>query len=303
VRRRQGHARRRALGATAGLIATGAPAGSGATEQPSEVSRPTLRGDGEGPALEADGLTYTVGDVTILDGVTLDVPAGAVTAIVGPNGSGKSTFLRLVVGALTPTAGTLRLDGVDLATMPLRERARRIALVEQDPAAEVHLTIRDVVLLGRVPHRARWGADSPTDLAVAEAALARTGASALVDRSFDTLSGGERQRVHLARALTQEPQLLMLDEPTNHLDVAAQLAVLGLARTLADDGVTVLAALHDLNHALRFCDHVVVLDAGRVAAAGRPADVVTESIVSRVYGVRAHRVRTGGRDLLLFDPA
>ncbi|MEE6272754.1 ATP-binding cassette domain-containing protein [Georgenia sp. MJ206] len=270
--------------------------------EPLEAARAGARGDDGAPTLAVDGLTFAVGGVTILDGVDATVPAGAVSAVVGPNGSGKSTLLRLVAGALTPTAGTLRLDGADLTAMPARERARLVALVEQDSTAEVHLHARDVVLLGRVPHRARWGADSPADLAVAEAALARTGAADLAGRDFATLSGGERQRVHLARAIAQVPHLLMLDEPTNHLDVGAQLAVLGLACELADDGVPVLAALHDLNHALRYCDHVVVLDAGRVTAAGPPAEVLSEALVSRVYGVRARRVHAGGRDLLLFDP-
>jgi iron complex transport system ATP-binding protein len=163
--------------------------------------------------------------------------------------------------------------------------------------------VRDVVLLGRTPHRARWGVDGATDLAVARRAMARTGADALAGRDFATLSGGERQRVHLARALAQEPRLLLLDEPTNHLDVGAQLAVLGLARELAAEGVTVLAALHDLNHALRYCDHVLVLDAGRVVAAGDPREVLTDRLVGDVYGVRAHRARLDGRDILLFDPA
>ena len=133
--------------------------------------------------------------------------------------------------------------------------------------------------------------------------MARTGAEALADRDFATLSGGERQRVHLARALAQEPALLLLDEPTNHLDVGAQLAVLRLARDLAADGVTVLAALHDLNHALRFCDHVLVLAGGRVVAAGDPREVLTADLVSDVYGVRAHRLAVDGRDLLVLDPA
>lgn len=256
-----------------------------------------------GHPLDIAGLTYAAGRVRILDGVDASVPAGAVTAVVGPNGAGKSTLLRLLVGALPPATGAILLSGRDLGRLTHRERARAVALVEQDTPADVSRDVLDVVLLGRTPHRARWGGDSATDLEVARRAMARTGADALTGRDFATLSGGERQRVHLARALAQEPGVLLLDEPTNHLDVGAQLAVLGLARELADDGTTVLVALHDLNHALRFVDHVLVLAGGTVVAAGDPREVLTSALVSEVYGVRAHRLAVDGHDLLVFDRA
>ncbi|MHB1065358.1 MAG: ABC transporter ATP-binding protein [Georgenia sp.] len=285
------------------VVTAGAPAGDdrGAADG-------RLTGSPGGPAaaghpLDVAALTYAVGRVRILDGVDATVPAGAVSAVVGPNGAGKSTLLRLLVGALAPATGAVLLSGRDLGRLTRRERARELALVEQDSPAEVSRDVLDVVLLGRIPHRPRWGGDSATDQGVARRAMARTGADALAGRDFATLSGGERQRVHLARALAQEPGVLLLDEPTNHLDVGAQLAVLGLARELAGNGVTVLAALHDLNHALLFCDHVLVLEAGQVVAAGDPREVLTAELVSAVYGVRAHRVRAGDRDLLVFDPA
>ncbi|UNX55870.1 ATP-binding cassette domain-containing protein [Georgenia sp. TF02-10] len=268
--------------------------------------RPALRPappDAPVPALELAGLTVDVGPVTLLRGVDAAVPAGAVSAVVGPNGAGKTTLLRTLVGALAPADGVVLLAGRDLVGMARRDRARRLALVEQDVTADVSRDVLDVVLLGRTPHRPRWGADSPRDLDVARRAMARTGADALAGRDVATLSGGERQRVHLARALAQEPGVLLLDEPTNHLDVAAQLAVLGLARDLAAAGVTVLAALHDLNHALRFCDHVLLLVGGTVVAAGPPAQVLTEEVVSAVYRVRARRVVAADRALLVFDPA
>jgi len=248
------------------------------------------------------GVRVSIDGVPILDGVDARVPAGAVTAVVGPNGAGKSTLLRALVGAL-PSGGTVLLGGTDLGRLAPRERARRMALVEQDSSAPVTREVLDVVLLGRTPHRPRWGADSGSDVEIAEAALARAGASGLTDRDFSTLSGGERQRVHLARALAQEPAVLLLDEPTNHLDVAAQLDVLALARELAADGVAVLAALHDLNHALRYADQVVVMAGGRVVAAGAPGDVLTGALVSSVYNVAAERVRAGGHDLLVMDRA
>jgi iron complex transport system ATP-binding protein len=248
------------------------------------------------------GVRVSVDGVPILDGVDAQVPAQAVTAVVGPNGAGKSTLLRALVGAL-PAGGAVMLDGTDLSRLARRERARRIALVEQDSSAPVSRGVLDVVLLGRTPHRPRWGSDSASDVEVAAAALARAGASQLADRDFATLSGGERQRVHLARALAQQPEVLLLDEPTNHLDVAAQLDVLALARELAADGVAVLAALHDLNHALLHADQVVVMSRGRVVAAGPPAGVLTGELVSEVYGVAAERVRAGRHELLVMSRA
>ncbi|GAA4423225.1 ABC transporter ATP-binding protein [Georgenia halophila] len=270
----------------------------------SGLDRRGERSGGAGPSggagLQLTGLRVVQGETTILDGLDAHVPAGAVTALVGPNGAGKSTLLRVLAGAL-PASGKALVDEVELGRMSRRDRARKIAMVEQDSATEVSRGVLEVVLLGRTPHRPRWGADSTTDLAVAQAALEQAGAAELRDRDFATLSGGERQRVHLARALAQEPQLLMLDEPTNHLDVAAQLDVLALARELRDVGVTVLAALHDLNHALRYADHVVVMSGGRAVAAGPALEVLTGELVSEVYRVRATRVSAAGHDLLVMD--
>lgn len=255
-----------------------------------------------GPAeLEVRDASVHAGRALLLEEVTLTVPAGTVTALVGPNGAGKSTLLRALVGA-APMSGQALLDGRDLRALSPRERARHLALVEQDASARVARPVLDVVLLGRTPHRSRWGTDSPADLDLAGRALERTGATALRDRDFATLSGGERQRVHLARALVQEPRLLLLDEPTNHLDVAAQLQVLGLTRELSRE-MTILVALHDLNHALRHADHVVVLDAARVVASGPPQEVLTGALVSEVYRVRAQRIEAAGRDMLVMDPA
>lgn len=251
--------------------------------------------------LRLAGLSVSIGQARILRAVAGEVPPGAVSAVVGPNGSGKSTLLRLLVGALGAADGAVLLDGRDLASLSRRARARELALVEQDSAAPVALEVLDVVLLGRTPHRSAWGADSPEDLAIAHRALRQAGAEELVGRELSTLSGGERQRVQLARALAQAPRLLLLDEPTNHLDVAAQLDVLHLAGELAAAEVTVLTALHDLNHALRYCEHVIVLDDGRVVDTGPPAQVLTGELVSRVYRVRAERVEVRGEPLLLFD--
>ena len=252
-----------------------------------------------GPALHTRRLAYRAGERLVIDGVDCTAPAGAITGVLGPNGSGKSTLLRLLVGAAQPDDGAILLAGTDLRSLGRRERARRLTLVEQEAAPESPLEVLDVVLLGRIPHRSRWAQDSSDDLAIAHTALARVGAADLAGRDFTALSGGERQRVRLAAALAQQPRLLLLDEPANHLDVGAQLELLELVRALAADDVTVIMALHDLNHALRVCEHVVLLAAGRVRAAGAAEEVLSPGLVSEVYGVAAELVEVAGRRVLV----
>lgn len=249
-------------------------------------------------SFEARDVTWSVDGRLILDGVHLSAPEGGMTAILGPNGSGKSTLLRTIVGALAPDGGAWLLHDVDLQRVSRRERAQLLALVEQESQADVVLSVLDVVLLGRTPHRSRWSTDSKADIDLALTCLERAGAGELRNREIATLSGGERQRVHLARALAQEPRLLLLDEPTNHLDVAAQLELLALVRST---GVTSVLVLHDLNQALAWCDHVVVLNEGQVVAAGPPQQVLTPELVLAVYGVAAEILSTAaGTTVLTF---
>jgi iron complex transport system ATP-binding protein len=237
--------------------------------------------------LSVAGVTDYIDGTLILDGVVFDVPAGEVTALLGPNGAGKSSLLRVIAGIRRPQSGTVLFDGDDLLAMRRRDRARRVALVEQDATTELPLTGRAVVGLGRTPHEALLGGRDPSSDAVVTQALTDAGALAFEHRELPTLSGGERQRVLLARALAQQPRLLLLDEPMNHLDIAAQLEVLALLTRLAADGVTVLAAMHDLPLAASHADHVVVLSGGRVVASGPTAETLTPDLVHDVYGVRA----------------
>ncbi|MCM0639012.1 ATP-binding cassette domain-containing protein [Cellulomonas sp. zg-Y766] len=237
------------------------------------------------------GVGTRLGGRWVVDGVDATPPAGALTGLLGPNGAGKTTLLRLVAGLLEPQAGAVLVSdpaaadptpSVPVHALARRVRARHVALLEQDSGAAVPLSVREVVALGRIPYRTLWGTDG--DAGAVDRALAAASAAHLADRAWATLSGGERQRVHIARALAQEPQVLLLDEPTNHLDVAAQLSMLAFVRDL---GVTSVAALHDLNLAAAFCEHVIVLSAGRLAAAGPPADVLTPALLREVYGVDA----------------
>jgi iron complex transport system ATP-binding protein len=239
------------------------------------------------PALEVRDITVRAGAATLVEGAEFDAPAGAVTALLGPNGAGKSTLLRAIAGIERPASGTVRFDGVDLLTMPRRARARMLALVEQESATELPLTVRSVVGLGRTPHETVLGGRDADAARAIDAAMRVTGVAGFAGRDVTSLSGGERQRVMLARALAQEPRILVLDEPTNHLDVAAQLEVLGLLGELASDGTTVLAALHDLTLAAAHAQHVVVMSRGRVVAAGPTAATLTPALLREVYGVRA----------------
>ena len=257
--------------------------------------------------LSLSGVGTRLGGRWVVDGIDATPPTGAVTGLLGPNGAGKTTLLRLIAGLLPPAAGAVLVDDevtgapVPVDSLPRRRRARRIALLEQESSATVPLLVREVVALGRVPYRNWWGTD-PDDSAVTRA-LAAADASHLEHRAWDSLSGGERQRVHVARALAQEPELLLLDEPTNHLDVSAQLSLLTFVRTL---GVTTVAALHDLNLAASYCDHVLVLSNGRLAAAGAPVDVLTPALVGDVYHVEADVLshpRTGRPVIAFTAPA
>ncbi|MGE3619723.1 MAG: ABC transporter ATP-binding protein [Acidimicrobiia bacterium] len=251
--------------------------------------------------LVARDLTWTAGGARIVEGVDLEVDEESLVGLIGPNGSGKTTVLRTIAGLLRPDRGRVVLDDVEVATLRRREVARRIALVEQHAETEVDLTVLDVVLLGRTPHRRALQGDSADDLALARAALAGVDLAGLAERPWHTLSGGERQRTQLARALTQQPRLLLLDEPTNHLDLGHQLQLLAMVRR---SHVTTLAALHDLHLAAMFCDRLVVLHRGRVVAAGAVEEVLTPSLLADVFEVNADVTThpTTGRPALVVHP-
>ncbi|MFG1791377.1 ABC transporter ATP-binding protein [Nocardia sp. NPDC049149] len=234
--------------------------------------------------LSVAGVRVTFGEATVLDAVTLHAPPGAVVGIVGPNGSGKTTLLRTIYRSVRPAGGIVTIDGADLTAMPVRTAARTTAAVLQNGSGAPELTVAEAVGLGRNPHHALFSRDTEADHRAVADALARTGVTAFADRTIGSLSGGERQRVLLARALAQEPRLLVLDELTNHLDVRARFELLALIRST---GITTLAVLHELDLAVRCCDRLVVLDHGRVVAAGAVLDVMTPELLRDVFGVVA----------------
>lgn len=246
-----------------------------------------------GAALCVDGVSLSAGAHRLVRDVTLHARPGEVVGLVGPNGSGKSSLLRAVYRVLRPDTGRVRVDGADAWRLPVRALARTMAAVVQEPVAAFDLTVREVVAMGRTPHKGLFDGDTAQDALLIASALASVDAACLADRFFDRLSGGERQRVLIARALAQQPSLLVLDEPTNHLDIRHQLDVLGVLRCLP---AAVLVALHDLNLAAYYCDRLYVLREGEVVASGPPAEVITAELLREVYGVAGEVVvhpRTG----------
>ena len=232
-----------------------------------------------------DGVGVDLDGHRILADASLTVPPSRVTALVGPNGSGKSTLLRTAFRALRPTTGAVLLGEDDAWRIPARQAARRRAVVTQHQTPAAEFTVREMVAMGRAPHQGLLDREGSGDRAIVADALERVDIAWAADRLFATLSGGERQRVLVARALAQQAPLVILDEPTNHLDVRAQLDLLDLVTGL---GVTVLAALHDLDHAAAYADQVAVVHAGRIAAVGAPLDVLTPALIETVFGVHAH---------------
>lgn len=254
-------------------------------------------------ALRAERVRFTRSSRLIIDDVDCTVPTGRVGALLGPNGAGKSTVLHLIAGIERADAGAVRFGERDLAALRRRDRARVIALAEQEVHDAPGLRVAEVVALGRTPHLSAFAGPGELDRAIVRRCLEDTGLEAFADREYGTLSGGERQRVNLARALAQEPELLLLDEPTNHLDIRAQLTMLRLLRELAHGGLTVLAALHDLSLAAGYADHVIVLDQGRVVAAGEPHVVLTPELIRTVWGVEAMVLEhpSSGRPIIAYS--
>ncbi|GAB3556265.1 iron complex transport system ATP-binding protein [Actinopolyspora lacussalsi] len=252
-------------------------------------------------SLLAEEVSWRAGGRLIVDGVSIAPEEGATVGLLGPNGSGKSTLLRLLSGVRPASEGVVRLDGSPIERVGRKNVARRLAVVEQHAGTEVDMSVLDVVRLGRIPHRRAWAGATADDEAAVRSAVEYTRLEDKVERSWHTLSGGERQRVQIARALAQQPKELLLDEPTNHLDIQHQLELLALVVRIP---VTSVIALHDLNLAAMFCDHLLVLAEGRAVAAGSPERVLTEELIAEVYNVRA-RVDAegpGGRPAIRFFP-
>jgi ABC-type cobalamin/Fe3+-siderophores transport system ATPase subunit len=236
----------------------------------------------------ARDLSVRLGGDLILEAVDVALAPGRITALVGPNGSGKSTLLRTISRILRPDGGTVVLDGDDIAQLPTRMVARRLALLPQRTEAMSGVTVRALVELGRQPYIGRFGGLRASDREAIAWALDATNSTQHVDRLVDTLSGGERQRAWLAVALAQRTGVLLLDEPTTYLDVRHQLEVMALVRDLNErHGLTVCWVLHDLNAAAAYSDAMVCLSEGRVVAQGTPTELLTAELVRDAFGIDA----------------
>src|SRR5437762_6485937 len=239
--------------------------------------------------LEAERVSFADGPRVGLSEVSLAVAPGELVGVIGPNGCGKTTLVRLLSGVLAPRAGSVRLRGAALGTYRRRELARRLAVVPQDPTIDFPFTALEVVLMGRAPHLSALAFPRARDLALAREAMARLEVAEVESRPLDRLSGGERQRVLLARALAQEPEVLLLDEPTTHLDLRHQAGIHDVARALARErGHAVVSVLHDLNLAALFCDRLMLLAGGVVVGQGSPEAVLTVDALQQAYQTQVY---------------
>ncbi|WP_107658693.1 ABC transporter ATP-binding protein [Nocardia suismassiliense] len=236
--------------------------------------------------LRADRVRLGYRGRTISDQLSVDIPDGAFTVIIGPNACGKSTLLRALARLLTPDDGAVLLDGKAITAYPAKEVARSIGLLPQSSTAPDGIRVADLVARGRYPHQTLLRQWSQADEAAVTAAMAATGVTDLSARSVDELSGGQRQRVWVAMVLAQETPIILLDEPTTYLDIAHQIQLLDLCRSLnRNSGRTVVAVLHDLNHAFRYADHLIAMRDGRVIAAGAPREIATAELVQEVFAL------------------
>lgn len=250
--------------------------------------------------ITATDVSVGYGGKLVVKSVGLHAGQGEVVGLIGPNGSGKSTFLRTLYAALRPRAGLVTLDAQPLEELHGTELARRVAVVAQETPTDLPVTVADMVLLGRAPHRKALAAFTREDHQAVAAALSRVGARDLADRRYATLSGGEKQRVLVARTLAQQADHLLLDEPTNHLDIRYQHELLRMVGQL---GVTTVVVLHDLNLAARYCTKLVMLENGQAVASGTPEEVLTPELLLRVYGIHVEPFSARGALQLVFSMA
>ena len=258
------------------------------------------------PTIAARDVSCEVGAALLLDGVDLTADRAQMIGLIGPNGAGKSTLLRTIAGILGHDHGAVLLDGAEIGSLSPKDIASNLALVPQIAPYTHSFTSLELVLMGRYPHLGRFQIESERDRDIARSAMALTETDKLSDRTLDTLSGGERQRVFVSRALAQKPRVLLLDEPTSNLDILHQLKVLSLVRRLVDSGLTAIAAIHDLHMAARYCDRLVLLSGGRVAATGTPEQVLSAENIESAFGVRSavyRDDRTGSLAISLIGPA
>ena len=234
--------------------------------------------------IKAEEIKFKIENNEILKGVCIDVKNKEFVGIIGPNGSGKSTFLKCLYRTLNPSSGIIKFDEINIDELRIKDTAKKVAVVSQHSNYEFDFTVKEIVLMGRSPHKKVMERDTKKDYDIVNDVLQKVNIKDLKDRSFSTLSGGEKQRVVLARALAQETECLILDEPTNHLDIKYQLQLMDIVREL---NIEVIAAIHDLNIAAMYCDKILVLKDGKVVKYGCPKEVLTKELIKDVYEVES----------------
>ncbi len=253
--------------------------------------------------LTIEGLYWQYDDLHVLSDVTLGITKGGFTSLIGPNGSGKTTLFKIIAGLLKPKVGTVQFDGKVVQSLGKKQLARIIAHVPQEIHVDYQFSALDIVLMGRNPHLGRFRSEGEKDYEICRMAMEATDCWVLKDRFISALSGGERQRVIIARALAQEPKLILLDEPTSHLDLHHQIEILNLIRRLnVDNGLTVMAVLHDINLATHFSDTILMLKDGRITGCGTPAEVITQENIKRTYNMNVMVMKNPMTDLPFILP-
>ena len=232
--------------------------------------------------ITAENIKMKIGDNEILKGVSIDSKNREFVGIIGPNGSGKSTLLKSIYRILKPNDGCIKLGDMDISKMSIKESAKKMAVVSQHNYYNFDFTVKEVVSMGRSPHKKNLERDNIEDFEIVKESLQKVGMSEFSNRSFSTLSGGEQQRVILARALAQKTPCLILDEPTNHLDIKYQLSLLNIVKSL---DLTVISAIHDLNIASMYCDRLFVMKDGQIVASGTPQDILTKELIKEIYEI------------------
>jgi len=272
---------------------------------PEAGRRPRRSQGGRGAAdlLETRSVSFSAGENEIIKGISLSIKRGEFLGLIGPNGAGKTTLLRLMIGVLAPTEGQVLLEGRPLCSIRLRDRARCLSYLSQEGSAAFPFPVLDILLMGRYPFLGKFQRESESDLEKARRALAYVGLSGLEDRYFNELSGGERQLVLFAKVLVQEADLLLLDEPTSNLDIKHQDQFFSMADELAREKKGVVAAVHNLNIASQYCTRLVLLNRGRIAAAGKPEEVLRPELLDAVYDTRTAVTRNTSTGSLVVNVA
>ncbi len=238
-------------------------------------------------ALEVKNLKFGYNRETILKDVSFNIEKGKFISIIGPNGSGKSTLLKNLNGIYTPSGGKVTVDSIDINRIKTKELAKKIALVPQNTIIDYEFTVEDIVLMGRHPYKGRFQREDDNDYEIVKEALEMTNTFHLKDRIITEISGGERQRVIIAKALAQNPSIILLDEPTSHLDINHQIEILNLLRKLNQEkGTTIVVVIHDINLASRYSDKIIMLNEGEIIGIGRPEEVITKENIEFAYNLK-----------------